>query len=159
MIEVPIDEPFLDQCLALTHDLTTANGAELRALPAKGMALLAQLFLWGEQKRSPTASEDLVSRACTLIRDNIDKRTPLPKLCKSLPVSYSWLRTLFAREMGYSMDQYMIRCRVDRALSLLSTGMNVKQVSSKLGYTDPFAFSTQFKKITGFPPTRHPGIG
>ena len=158
VLQIPVDEAFLDSCLALTHELKSAEGVELSTLPIRGMALLAQLFLMAEQKRKSTPAEDLVERACSIIRNNIDDRVTLPELLSQLPASYSWTRTLFQRKMKQSMEAYRIRCRIDRALSHLTTGMTVKQTALKLGYSDSFAFSNQFKKVTGYPPTWHPGI-
>jgi len=158
VLQVPIDEAFLDNCLALTRQLRSAEGVELSTLPIRGMSLLAQLFLMAEHKRESTPAEDLVERACAIIRETLDERASLPELLGQLPVSYSWLRSLFQRKMKRSMEDYRIRCRIDRALSLLTTGMTVKQTALKLGYSDSFAFSNQFKKVTGYPPTGHPGI-
>ena len=158
VFHVPPDVPFLDQCLELTHELQTASGIGLRPLPAKGTALLSQLFLRAEQKDGAGGGDDMIGRVCALIRGNLDRRTPLTELLQEIPVSYSWLRALFHKRMGVSMARYEVQCRIDRALTLLATGKSVKEVASMLGYKDPFAFSAQFKKGTGFSPSRHPGL-
>ena len=97
----------------------------------------------------------LVAKIQKVIEDNIDSRTPLPELLDDMDKSYSALRKIFKNEMGMSMGNYQIQCRIEEALSMLTHNESIKNISANLGYNDQFAFSTQFKKVTGFSPSQY----
>ena len=66
------------------------------------------------------------------------------------------LRRLCHTRLGRSPVRQIVHLRMRRAAALLSTtGDKVESVALKVGYSDPFAFSTTFKKWVGLPPTRY----
>ena len=62
---------------------------------------------------------------------------------------------LFKRLTGFSVRNFAIRCRMNRARSLLATTkLRIGEIASDLGYSDSLYFSRQFKAFNGIPPTR-----
>ncbi|WP_454193808.1 helix-turn-helix domain-containing protein [Paenibacillus sp. Marseille-Q7038] len=60
----------------------------------------------------------------------------------------------FKELVGYSVQSYIIKMRIERAEHLLvHAGMNVTEVADALGYRDIFFFSRQFKQYTGKSPS------
>jgi AraC-like DNA-binding protein len=153
VFRVAIDPLFLGRCNELLQELKSASDETLRQIPLKGALLLNELFL-GAEKTATSGVEDHVARACTLIRENMANRTPLPIVLGRIPISYSRLRSLFRQRMGIGMNRYQIQCRIDHAIALLSKRIPVKVVAKELGYGDQFAFSAQFKKVTGLTPKK-----
>ncbi|MBK1880476.1 helix-turn-helix domain-containing protein [Pelagicoccus mobilis] len=94
-------------------------------------------------------------QALESIRARVDSdpssRTSLPDIAQSLGVSYSSIRYHFKRRFGLSLSEYRIRARIDAAQSILPFS-SVSETAEKLGYTDAFTFSTQFRKQTGMSP-------
>ncbi|MHC4873809.1 MAG: AraC family transcriptional regulator [Planctomycetota bacterium] len=60
---------------------------------------------------------------------------------------------MFKRFKGITPVKFIIKARITRACQLLSfSNLDIGQIANKLGYTDQYFFSKQFKSITGVPP-------
>ena len=55
--------------------------------------------------------------------------------------------------MGLSIQEYLIRTRLNKACELLKKGISIQKVSNLVGYNDQFAFSKIFKKYMGISPS------
>lgn len=74
-------------------------------------------------------------------------------LAENFPYSYSTLRTKFKSYTGLTPARYRIEKKIEQAVYLIKEGeLNFKEISSLLGYTDPFTFSRQFKEVTKISP-------
>lgn len=77
------------------------------------------------------------------------------RLAELTGLSSPYLNKLFKRYTGSTLQQYMIRVKMERALHLLGeTTMNVTEVAHALGFADVFSFSKRFRKYFGYPPSR-----
>jgi AraC-like DNA-binding protein len=65
------------------------------------------------------------------------------------------LLRLYNKVTGSTPTQELIKLRVEKAKRLLigHPNLEIKQVSSAVGYEDPLYFSRLFKRETGFAPT------
>lgn len=62
---------------------------------------------------------------------------------------------LFQQIYGFPIKTYQIKMRIEYARYLLEhSRQSVKEVSFQLGYSDPFAFSKQYKAVTGVSPSK-----
>ena len=69
-------------------------------------------------------------------------------------LSARYFSSKFKQLIGVSVQQYIVRSRIERAQHLLThAGMNVSEVAGALGYRDVFFFSRQFKQHTGKRPS------
>jgi AraC-like DNA-binding protein len=74
-------------------------------------------------------------------------------MAKQAGMSASKLKILFKKIYNQSIGDYFITCRLNIASNmLLKEKMNVKQVSTSLGYKSVQHFTTAFKKQFGKPP-------
>ena len=79
-------------------------------------------------------------------------------LADNLNRNYSSLSKHFTRHYGLTVENYYIRCRIERVKALLDEGeLNVSQIADKLGYSSVHYLSGQFKKITGTSITTYKG--
>ena len=68
-------------------------------------------------------------------------------------VKSSYLSTLFKKEMGMPLTEYVNRCRVEHAQKLLiGTNMPIKTIAIQCGISDVYCFNRLFKQITGTSP-------
>ncbi|HVW01652.1 MAG TPA: AraC family transcriptional regulator [Planctomycetaceae bacterium] len=79
----------------------------------------------------------------------------LEELASVAGVSPEHLRRLCSREVGSSPMRYVTELRMRAAASLLASEFyTVDEIAERVGYENPFAFSTAFKRHTGVPPSR-----
>lgn len=68
----------------------------------------------------------------------------------------SYLTRLFKDATGYSPQEYLILCRLNKAKKLLeTTELPIQHIACSVGYKDSFAFSRLFKKKSGLSPTAY----
>lgn len=102
------------------------------------------------------SNQQMVEELCQLLSQDLDDRLDLPDLAARFPLSYERLRKVFKQRTGFSLADYRIRRRVERAQALLEhQQLPIKQVAHMLGYPDPFTFSRQFRKFTGRAPSSY----
>ena len=79
----------------------------------------------------------------------------LSSLLTSLfPYDYSHLSRVFSHHEGDTIEQYLIRLRIEKAKELLAyKDINVSEVAYRLGYASAAHFSRQFKKMAGVSPS------
>lgn len=128
-----------------------ARSHRLHLMLAETVFLLGRLFDTTLPPEPFGRWSDTVKKAREWLDLNPASRDSLPQLARRLGVSYAGLRRLFQAEVGQSLTAYRVARRIEEARSLLVHN-DVSQTAAKLGYSDPFTFSTQFKKITGQSP-------
>jgi AraC family transcriptional regulator len=75
-------------------------------------------------------------------------------LAKELHKEYSQVSKLFSETEGITIEQYIIRQKIEKAKELLAYNeMNLNEIADKLGYSSVAHLSTQFKKVTGLTPS------
>ncbi len=133
--------------------IKTASQNKVQQLHFQLLSILNELFVIHAQHFFSNHDEEIIGKVCNILTENISSRTSLPELMADIPLSYSALRKTFKKMMGTSIGNYQIYLRIDKANELLQQGKSVKQVAEQLGYDNYSAFSTQYKKITGNPPS------
>lgn len=107
-------------------------------------------------EKSESSGEDnaMISLACQILSEDLDKRLDLRKMCREQGWGYEKFRKLFRKRLGVSPVQYRIRVRIDAARNLLLADKDrkISDVAYELGYPSVYEFSAQFKKNTGLPP-------
>lgn len=64
-------------------------------------------------------------------------------------------RKRFSAELGIPPLGYLQFLKMERAKTLLRSGVNVKQTGVEIGMPDPYHFSKQFKHVVGMSPTAY----
>ena len=77
-------------------------------------------------------------------------------IAEKLNMSYSHLSRIFSEETCLSIENYMIRQRIERARQLILLGTTtLTEIAWKLNYSSVAHLSNQFKKVTGLTPTQY----
>ncbi len=67
---------------------------------------------------------------------------------------YNYLSNLFSSVEGITLEQYIIRQKIEKVKELLFYDeLNLSQIANRLGYSSVAHLSAQFKKVTGFTPS------
>jgi len=108
----------------------------------------------------------LIEQIKTFIIDSIHYSHEQPKkkfselLSRHLHQDYSFISNLFSEVEGITIEQYVINQRIEKVKELLLYDeLNLSQVAFHLGYSSTAHLSAQFKKVTGFTPTRFKQMG
>lgn len=75
-------------------------------------------------------------------------------LSDRLHYEYNYLSSLFSSVEGITLEQYIIRQKIEKVKELLLYDeLNLSEIAHKLGYSSVAHLSGQFKKVTGFTPS------
>jgi AraC-like DNA-binding protein len=104
---------------------------------------------------SPSYSDSRITRAAKYIEKNLCKKVSTKSLAEISGLTPNYFRILFLKQFGINPKEYQIKLKIQHASQLLSeTDLKIKDISDKLGYTDQFSFSKQFKEVTKVCPSQ-----
>jgi len=75
-------------------------------------------------------------------------------IASDLRLDRRYLARIFKASMGMSVQEYLIKVRMEQAEKLLRDGVSVSMTAELVGYNDPFNFSKMFKKYYGVSPSK-----
>ncbi len=94
-----------------------------------------------------------MEEAARILEADFQEKCSIPALARSLKMSHTSFRRVFARFYRMSPREYRIRRKIEKIQLLLSTrDLRLKEVADRFGYADVYTFSHQFKKMTGVSP-------
>jgi AraC family transcriptional regulator len=75
-------------------------------------------------------------------------------LSEELHYEYNYLSNLFSSVEGITLEQYIIRQKIEKVKELLFYDeLNLSEIAYRLGYSSVAHLSAQFKKVTGLTPS------
>ena len=125
----------LGQTLAIHTLRNYANVKRIRAAP--------------EGKFSPVQVQRVIEYIEAHLTDNIG----IAELAACVGFSTPYFTQQFKQATGYAPHQYLLKCRVERALELFSTSrLTVAEVAQQVGFYDQSHLIRHFKRIVGVSP-------
>jgi len=98
----------------------------------------------------------IVNRTINFLSKNLDKKLALTELADEVGYSPTYLINLFKKETNYSPISYFSHLKILKACEYLDyTKMKVKEISFRLGYSDPYYFTKDFTKKMGMSPRNY----
>ena len=83
-----------------------------------------------------------------------DTKLDLPYIALKIGYTQNYISSIFKRNTGLTVVQYITQCRMNAAYLLLTAHhMPVNQVYGEVGYSNPFYFSKRFKQYFGYSPS------
>ena len=96
-----------------------------------------------------------VQKAIDYISNHISEPTTLSHIATFLNMSREYTASLFKKETGMTVSQYVNEQKLLRACDLLrDSPLNLTEISTLLGYNDYSYFSHIFRKRFGVPPSQ-----
>lgn len=97
--------------------------------------------------------DDVIDKSIAFMRENLHSPLSLKQLADQALISSSHYSSLFKKKTGYPPLEYFNNIRIQKACQYLEfTTSNIKEVSYKLGFNDPYYFSRLFSNIMGLSP-------
>jgi len=87
------------------------------------------------------------------IHDNINKKLMMADIANEFMISYGYLARSFKKVMNVSINEYILKLRLENAKILLSNkSLKLSQIIESVGFNDTSYFIKQFKKTYGITP-------
>lgn len=120
----------------------------------------AVLGLWGslvdrltQRLIDPQEIDPRLDRLWTRVHEHIGGDWDMPRLARTAGMSAENLRRLCLRHLGRPPMAHLAQIRMQSAAGvLLHSNEKLESLAARLGYGDPFAFSTAFKRAMGVSP-------
>ncbi|MHC2991826.1 AraC family transcriptional regulator [Pontibacter sp. HJ8] len=113
----------------------------------------SQFMIFKGQKEH---EDDQIRTAQEFIEQNFQEKITVDQLASMLALSRRNLERRFKKATANSIVEYIQRVKIEAAkMSFETSRDNVNEVMYQVGYSDPKAFRTTFKRITGLSPVQY----
>lgn len=113
-------------------------------------AMILEMFHHGRSPIGRAVPLDEGLRA--YVMDNLDRRISVDRLASIAGMSRTNLTRAFRQRTGQSPYQWVMGLKIDRAKTMMQTGVPFAQVASATGFSDQAHFNRAFKSSTGCAP-------
>jgi len=162
-----VDDPIIARYAWAFHSELVADGWK-GALHADALTIGLVLHLlahYGVAKpKAPAPLGKLNAFQLRTVVDHIDAHihedVPLLELARLAHVSPFHFARLFRRTVGIPPHQFVLRLRIQRAISLMkSRTLSLAHIAAECGFHDQPHFTRVFRTVTGTTPAAHPSRG
>ena len=102
------------------------------------------------------AYSPIIQKIIAYIDTDLRTDLSLKTFAKYLNVNASYLSTLFSKEVGMPLSEYVNRSRIFHAKKLLQgTNLPIKSISEQCGFSDTHYFTRVFRKLEGITPNTY----
>jgi two-component system response regulator YesN len=107
------------------------------------------------RKREQSRESRRIARlAMAFVQAHYTEQISRQDVATYIGVSERHLSRCFRQDVGISLNNYLVRYRVQQAKALLAAGdLTITQVAMEVGFTDSGYFSRVFRRETGMSPT------
>ena len=89
------------------------------------------------------------------INENLSEKIKVSDVAKSCGISADYLSQIFKREIGENLSSYIVRQKLEKAKSLLLSGMHSKEICIELSFSSQAYFITAFKRFYNITPSEY----
>ena len=137
-------------CIEKTENISSIEeGKDLSRYMVRKYCMLVQNY--SHSQYSPP-----IRQAVTEIELNLSKNLSLKTLAKQINISPNHLSTMFHKETGSTLSDFINQRRIEHALLLLNTtNWQIQVIAQDCGITDANYFTKLFKKMVGMTPNEY----
>ncbi|AIQ28196.1 AraC family transcriptional regulator [Paenibacillus sp. FSL P4-0081] len=122
--------------------------------------LLLSLLIESSPVTSPeymeSRTEIYIEKVQNFIEMNYPYKFTVEDIARFIGLNRSYLCSLFKQSMQLSIQEYLIRHRINKACEMMgNTGLSIADISRSVGYNDALLFSKMFKKLKGSSPKHY----
>ena len=101
-----------------------------------------------------------IQSCCEYIQLHLGEKMTLAQLAKWTGYSGTYLSRKFKSEVGQTISEYTMACRIEQAKNLLTSGeYSVQEICESLGFGSQSYFGEQFRRATGMTPGEYRNRG
>ncbi len=105
------------------------------------------------QVKEDSDTSKQIRNACDYIKIHITERLTIKQLAKQAGYTEYYFSQKFSKEVGCSVNEYILKEKIEHAKLLLSASqMSIQEISESLAFNSRSYFSTTFRKHTGLSP-------
>ena len=109
-----------------------------------------------KEARMPVSTDDIIQNAIRFIQQNICEHITVKDVAEHVGFSRSYFSSYFKKSLGFSVNAFVMRCKMEEAKQLLKyTDKSVSIISSYLCFSSQSHFQTAFKKAYGITPLQY----
>lgn len=109
-----------------------------------------------EVRSSGKRHELYVQKVFDFIADNYANKISISQIAAFVGLDRSYLCSVFKSRTGSSIQEYLVRFRLNKACGLMGNSMlSIGDIARSVGYEDPLLFSKMFKKEKGLSPKQY----
>ena len=151
-----IDDALHSDALFLLSAFDKINGRSYLDHKEENEHLLACLLLVLENRGKARGIHPLVRTIMKYVHSHLGERITLEDIGRETFFSPIYCDTLFKKETGHSIIDYVIEKRIDEAKRMLLEGsVPLSDIAEYLGFHDYNYFSRVFKKRSGYTPSAY----
>lgn len=107
-------------------------------------------------KKQQVFENDYIQKAISIMENNLSARLTVDDISEAVGLSSSYFSTAFRKARSMPPIDYFINMKMHKACELIKAGgIKIKQISTELGYDDPYYFSRLFKRFVGLSPVQY----
>lgn len=109
-----------------------------------------------KEAQMPVSTDGIIQNAIRFIQQNVCEHITAKDVAEHTGFSRSYFSTYFKKELGFSVNAFIMRCKMEEAKQLLKyTDRSVSVISSYLCFSSQSHFQTAFKKQFGVTPLQY----
>ena len=117
--------------------------------------LLIYLIRYGEKAEMNPKKANIVHSAMEYINNNLQNKIYISDIAEHLHINERTLFSEFKKVAGLTITEYTNMSRIIKAENLLlHSDLSIYDIAFECGFNDRNYFSSTFKKIKGFPPSK-----
>ncbi len=119
---------------------------------------LLAAFIFANQTSEDLADESnpAVRKAIQYFKKNLDKKLTLRQVAQEAGYATTYFTILFKKVTNYPPLSYFSHLKILKACEYLDyTSLKIKDISYRLGYSDPYYFTRDFRKKMGLSPRQY----
>ena len=129
---------------------------EVREDTREEMATAALYMIFAAMLSGISTKPNYVERAVNMINTTyFSDELTVAGIADEMGLDRRYLSRLFKGQMGMTVQNYIIKVRMENAKKILKSGTAVSVTAELVGYSDNFNFSKMFKKYTGVSPKQY----
>lgn len=145
-----------EKLLAILMDGYTPNNLLSASIVLAQLITHLRITRYRQSNNNGMAPDLRIRHVIDLMRADLSGHFQVEDLAAAVNLSSSHLAAIFKRHTGYTLIDFYIRLKIQRACFLLdTTDMTIKMIAADLGFDDALYFSRCFRRIHACSPTQY----